>query len=41
MSVHATEENAPQATHHKNPETIVTNADNEIEAKITELSSLH
>ena len=41
MSVHTTEEVAPQATHHKNQEIIVTNADNEIEAEITELSSLH
>ena len=40
MSVYSTEEIAPQATHQKNPEIIVTNADNEIEAKITELSAL-
>ena len=38
MSVYTTEEIAPQPTHHKNPEIIVTNADNEIEAEITELS---
>ena len=41
MSVYTTEEIVPQATHHKNPEIIVTNADYEIEAEITELSSLH
>ena len=41
MSVYTTEEIAPQATHHKNQEIIVTNAHNEIEAEITELSSLH
>ena len=41
MSVYTTEEIAPQTTQHKNPEIIVTNADNEIEAEITELGSVH
>ena len=41
MSVYTTKEIAPQPTHNKNSEIIVTNADNEIEAEITELSSVH
>ena len=41
MSEYATKQIASQVTHHKNPGIVVTNEDNEIEAEITERSSLH